>query len=78
MADETLTEFRRFLSQLPHVYEQLRLNQFSQVLEITDSMLSASERTCSLCVVFILLFDCCEDEVSHEIVDRLETLLRQY
>lgn len=80
MADETtyLDEFRRFLSQLPQVYEQLRLNQFTQVLEIADNMLSASERTCSLCVIFLLLFDCRKDEISHEIVDKLQTVLRQY
>ena len=43
MADEVddevfLNEFTRFLSQLPQTYEQLRLNQFTQALDIADNM----------------------------------------
>ena len=81
MADEVeafLDEFRTFLSRLPHVYEQLRLNQFTQALEIADNMLSTSERTCSLCVIFLFLFECREDEISHAIVEKLQTLIGQY
>ena len=83
MADEVddevfLNEFTRFLSQLPQTYEQLRLNQFTQALDIADNMLSASERTCSLCVIFLFLFECREDEISHEIVEKLQTLVGQY
>jgi hypothetical protein len=65
MADKVeafLDEFRTFLSRLPHVYEQLRLNQFTQAMEIADNMLSTSERT-SLCVIFLFLFECREDEL---------------
>ena len=87
MADEVddevfLNEFARFLSQLPQTYEQLRLNQFTQALDIADNMIIiASERTCSLCVIFLFLFECrlCrEDEISHEIVEKLQTLVGQY
>jgi hypothetical protein len=81
MADEVeafLDEFRTFLSRLPHAYEQLRLNQFTQALEIADNMLSTSERTCSLCVIFLFLFECREDEISHEIVEKLQNLIGQY
>ena len=73
-----LNEFTRLLSQLPQTYEQLRLNQFTQALDIADNMLSASERTCSLCVIFLFLFECREDEISHEIVEKLQTLVGQY
>ena len=51
-----LNEFTRFLSGLLHLYEQLRLNQFTQVLETADNMLSASERICSLCAIFHTAF----------------------
>ena len=49
MADQVeafLDEFRTFLSRLPHAYEQLRLNQFTQALEIAV-----------LCVLFFFFSD---------------------
>ena len=73
-----LNEFTTFLSQLPQTYEQLRLNQFTQALDIADNMLSASERTYSLCVIFLFLFECREDEIFHEIVEKLQTIVGQY
>ena len=55
MADHSafLNEFTRFLSGLPHVYKQLWLNQFTQALETVDNMISASERICILCAIFL-------------------------
>ena len=71
-------EFTIFLSGLPHIYEQLRLNQFTHALETADNMLSASERTSSLCAIFLFRFECHYDDISHEIVKKPQNLLGQY
>ena len=73
-----LNEFNTFLSQLPQWYEELRSNRFTQELEVGDSMLILSERICSFCVIFLLLFDCFVDQISREIVEKLQELLYEY
>ena len=56
----------------------ITLNQFTHALETADNMLSASERTSSLCAIFLFRFECHYDDISHEIVKKLQNLLGQY
>ena len=41
-------------------------------------MLLLSERICSFCVIFLVLFDCFVDQISREIVEKLQELLYEY
>ena len=80
MADEhlILDELGQFLLQLPSSYQQLCLNLLTQDLAKADSMLTSSERICIWLIIFLAMFNSRADDISQEIVQKLQTLLGSY
>lgn len=69
-------EFVQFLDDLPH--EELRQNLFTIDLEVANRMFNLAEGTCSECVLFLRIFEAWNCDVSVEITELLEQLLKLY
>jgi hypothetical protein len=80
MADEqvVLDEFIQFLLQLPPLYQQLKSNFLTQELNEADNMLTSSEGICTWIIIFLSMFNSREDNISQEIVQKLQELLAGY
>ena len=65
-----LNEFVRFLDELPY--------SFAVDIEVADQMFNLAESTCSGCVLFLCIFESWNCDVSVEIIELLEQLLKLY
>ena len=69
-------EFVQFLDELP--YQELRQSLFTVELEVADRMFNLSERICSEFVFSLCIFESWYCDISLEIIEIIEQLLKLY